>query len=143
MQFGTLVIEGGYRSGTSVTAKLTKDMNKKVFCVPSSLENSKGIIPNQLIRKGDILVTDGKDIISEYPELKLKQKNKNIEDLSIYVPKECIEIYKIIPESPIYIDEIYRKAKIDINELNYKLMILELQGYIQSLPGKNYVRKIY
>ena len=40
---GTLVIEAGYRSGTSVTARYTKNLNKPVFCVPSSLENYKRI----------------------------------------------------------------------------------------------------
>ena len=46
---GTLVIEAGYRSGTSVTARYTKNLNKPVFCVPSSLENSKGLGTNELI----------------------------------------------------------------------------------------------
>ena len=31
---GTLVIEGGYRSGTSVTANITKKQGKNVFCIP-------------------------------------------------------------------------------------------------------------
>ena len=39
---GTLVIEGGSRSGTSVTARFTQQAKKHVFCIPSSLENIKG-----------------------------------------------------------------------------------------------------
>ena len=40
---GTLVVEAGYRSGTRVTAKITKEQNKPVFCLPSRLENRKGV----------------------------------------------------------------------------------------------------
>ena len=48
---GTLVVEAGYRSGTSVTARFTQQDEKPVFCVPSSLENMKGILTNELIQK--------------------------------------------------------------------------------------------
>ena len=65
---GTLVVEGGYRSGTSVTAKITKKLGKNVFCIPSSLENSKGITPNRLIQEGAFLVTKPEEIIKKYPE---------------------------------------------------------------------------
>ncbi len=141
LAIGTLVIEGGYRSGTSVTARITKQNNKKVFCIPSSLENSKGFVPNELIKQGELLVTNVEDIIKEYPDLNLqKQEEKNVE-IEKNIPDECRKIYEIIKDKPIYIDEIIRKSSIKINEVNYQLMILELQGYIKSLPGKNYIRR--
>ena len=34
LSIGTLVVEGGYRSGTSVTARKTKELRKNVFCIP-------------------------------------------------------------------------------------------------------------
>ena len=52
LTIGTLVIEGGYRSGTSITANLAKKQGKNVFCIPSNLESSKGITPNKLIKEG-------------------------------------------------------------------------------------------
>ena len=73
LAIGTLVIEGGYRSGTSITANLSKKQGKNVFCIPSSLENSKGITPNRLIKEGAYLVTQVEDIICKYPELKLNK----------------------------------------------------------------------
>ena len=63
LSIGTLIIEGGYRSGTSVTAKLAKEQGKNVFCIPSSLENPEGITPNRLIKEGAFLVTEVEDII--------------------------------------------------------------------------------
>ena len=39
------------------------------------------------------------------------------------------------------IDEIINKTKLKVDEVNYQLMILELDGYIEQLPGKQYRRR--
>ena len=72
---GTLVVEGGARSGTSVTARFTEEQGKTVFCIPSSLENIKGKGTNELIQNGSKLVTNVKDILQYYPHIAF-QKNK-------------------------------------------------------------------
>ena len=155
LAIGTLVIEGGYRSGTSVTARLTKQQNKNVFCIPSSLENIKGIAPNKLIKEGAILVTEVEDIINKYPEInfkKVKRKNKikksvnntNFKDNKEYennnIKEEYKQIYNIL-EQKMHINDIAKKLKLDINEINYKLIMLELEDKIVSLPGNIYIRK--
>lgn len=136
LSIGTLVVEGGYRSGTSVTARLAKEQEKNVFCIPSSLENSKGITPNKLIQEGAFLVTNVENIIENYPELDLikveVQKEKNVEP-------EFKEIYDILSyDEPIHINEIAKKLNLSISEINAKLMMLELEEKIVSLPGNNY-----
>lgn len=146
LSIGILVIEGGYRSGTSVTANIAKKQGKNVFCIPSSLENKKGITPNKLIKEGAFLVTDVKDIINKYPELNLK-KREYIEEI-IKIKKEKIikeeykDVYKALDEKNItHINEIVKKLKLDINEISYKLTMLELEDKIVSLPGNNFKKK--
>lgn len=143
LAIGTLVIEGGHRSGTSVTANLTKEQGKKVFCIPSSLENSKGITPNKLIKEGAFLVTEVEDIIKEYPELNLnKQETKIIEIEDEPISNEYKAIYDVLDkENLININEIVKKSKLDIKEVSYKLMMLELEDKVVSLPGNNYRKK--
>lgn len=143
LAIGTLVIEGGYRSGTSVTANLTKEQGKKVFCIPSSLENPKGITPNKLIKEGAFLVTKVEDIIKEYPKLNLnKQEIKKIEIEEETISKEYKTIYNILGrEKVININEIVKNSKLDISEVSYKLMMLELEDKVVSLPGNNYKKK--
>lgn len=142
LAIGTLVIEGGYRSGTSVTARLTKEQGKKVFCIPSGLENPKGITPNKLIKEGAFLVTNVKDIINEYPDLNFKKKYiKKVrqEDL---IGEEYKMIYNVLDkEKEIHVNDIAKILKLNINEVNYKLMMLELDDKIVSLPGNNFRRK--
>lgn len=145
LAIGTLVIEGGFRSGTSVTAKLTQKQNKNVFCIPSSLENPKGITPNKLIKEGAILVTEVEDIINKYPEInfekvKRKTKKETKQHDNNLINDEYKEVYKIL-DKEMHINDISKKLNIDINEINYKLMMLELEDKVVSLPGNRFKRK--
>lgn len=138
ISIGTLVVEGGYRSGTGVTTKITKELGKNIFCIPSSLENTKGFTPNKLIQKGAFLITQVEDIIGKYPELNLEkiqvqqQKDKKIEP-------EFKKIYDVLSyDEPIHVNEIAKKLQLSISEVNSKLMMLELDEKVVSMPGNNY-----
>ena len=146
LAIGTLVIEGGFRSGTSVTANLTKEQGKSVFCVPSSLESRKGITPNRLIKEGAFLVTDVDDIMAQYSDLKLDERNINdvkyIDMDSCSVGEEYKVVYDVLDnEKSININEIAKLSKLDINEVSYKLMMLELEDKVVALPRNNFRRR--
>lgn len=140
LAIGTLVIEGGHRSGTSVTAEMTRKQEKQVFCIPSNLDSKKGITPNKLIKEGAFLVTKVNDITEKYPNIILEKRNQN--NKKIYKNEICDEykdVYNILDkDNLIHINEIAKKSKLNINEVNYKLMMLELDDKIVSLPGNNY-----
>lgn len=140
LAIGTLVIEGGFRSGASVTAKITKNQGKKVFCIPSDIESTKGITPNRLIKEGANLVTEVNDIIKKYPELKLEKRDISEKKANIkFISKEFKAIYDILDsKESMHINEIAKKVKLNIEDVSYKLMMLELDDKIVALPGNNY-----
>lgn len=138
---GTLVIEGGARSGTSVTAKYTIEDGKPVFCIPSSLDNIKGKTTNQLIQNGSVLVTDTKDILNHYENIQFHKKEIIKKDICLDIPIELRKIYKIISDIPQDANEIARKAGVSISEVNYKTMLLQLDDKIKEEAGKGFVRK--
>lgn len=145
ISIGVLVIEGVYRSGTSVTAKLAKAQDKKVFAVPHEIWDSHGVGPNTLIRKGAILATSAKDVIEEFPFLEYK-KLKN-DSINLFTKKEnnftkkqlknkeYETIYNLINDKPISINEIYMKSKENISKINNILFMLEVEGYIKKEAG--------
>ena len=83
---GSLVVEGGARSGTSVTAKYTKENGNPVFCIPSSLENIKGKGTNKLIQNGSYLVTDVEDILNNYPDINFLKTEIVPKDILFDIP---------------------------------------------------------
>ena len=72
---GVVMIEGKYRSGTTITAQYALNQNKKVFCLPHSISNSYWIGPNSIIQKGGILITKADDIIKEFQKDGIKFKD--------------------------------------------------------------------
>ena len=144
--FGVLVIEATHRSGTSVTAKLAKKQGKLVFAIPHSIEDSHGVGTNKLIKQGAKIVTQTKDIINEFPFLKYKeipkeQKQEKDEDIKIEnkKAKKCNEkykeIYELITDKPITVNEICKKLNKNISEINNILLMLELEENIKKVEG--------
>ena len=134
---GVLVIEAAYRSGTSITAGLAKEQGKKVFCIPSNLDRTKGIGTNNIIKEGANLITCTNDILEELNLEKIQENNER----KIIIPPEYINIYNAIESEATNINIICKKLKTDISQINASLMLMELEGYIKSLPG-NYYEKV-
>lgn len=142
ISMGTLVIEAAYRSGTSITAKLAKLQNKKVFCIPHSLgdKNSYGTI--RLIQNGAILVRNGDDIIKKlgldcdkkwgFNKLNSKKNHQEciIDDKSKKIV-ECIRANKNMDAEKISIE-----TGLDITIVNAVLTMLEIEEII-VYTGKN------
>ncbi len=138
ISLGILVIEAAYRSGTSVTAKLAIQQERKVFALPHELEDKHGIGTNQLIKKGAKMVTDTKDIIKEFPFLKYKKYLREIRKdnyKKICNNEAYKDIYEQITEVPISLNDIYRKTNKKITEINNILLMLELEGFIKKVAG--------
>lgn len=138
ISIGVLVVEAMYRSGTSVTAKIAKNQNRKVFVLPHEIGDSHGIGTNKLIRKGAILVTSTKELISEYEFLEYKKvkMTKEIEN------EKMVKLeFKDISENKVYeaikngfssIDEIAQNSKMQVQRVNQILFILEMKEYIKK-----------
>lgn len=137
---GTLVVEGGARSGTSVTAKITQKNEKPVFCIPSSLENIKGKGTNELIQNGANLVTNVEDILSYYKEIEFKKSIIKHTDILLDIPQNLRTVYKAISMIPQDVNQIADKTGLSISEVNYKIMLLQLDEKIVELPGQRFVR---
>lgn len=140
LALGILVVEAAYRSGTSVTAKLAKEQRRKVFALPHELDDIHGVGTNKLIQKGAKMVTSTKDIIKEFSFLEYKEPIKE-ERIQIQNSrkkcknKEYNDIYQLITENPISLNEIYQKSSKSISEVNNILLMLELDGYIEKVAG--------
>lgn len=152
---GILIIEAMHRSGTSVTARLAKEQERKVFVLPHEIDDKNGVGTNKLIREGAILVTSVKDIISEFSEMKYieiikenKIQKSKIENIvkgknkkeKVVTKKSCDneeyeEIYKFINEIPITSQELVLKTNKSINEIYNILFMLEMEEYIEKVEG--------
>lgn len=149
---GVLVVEGDYRSGTRNTAKIAKELDLPVFCIPSNLDSKKGYAPNLLLKNGGYVVTNEFDIIEKIKNVQCIQreiKTKFEYDIEEKFYKkfgkandEIIDykIYKYIGERPIDVDELMECTKMNIQDVNYEITMLTLEDKIIELPGKKYIK---
>lgn len=132
---GVLVVEAGHRSGSTITARFAKEEEKNVYAIPSNIDSSTGIGTNKLIREGAILITKPSQIIKDFNQ---KKTSKEVNSKQIKIPKEYKSIYHLLKETPMYINEISKKEKKSISELNGILTLMEIEGYITRLEQNKY-----
>ena len=159
---GVLVVESAYRSGASLTANIATSQGKPVFCIPRDI-NNKYIGNNILIKHGAFLVTDYTDILNtlglpynEAPSSESIHNNSVLEhtsnssesmvssgkivvdipDFVTNMPSGYKEVYLLLLQKELSINEICKATSKDISSVSSILTILELEGHIKSLPGK-------
>lgn len=142
-----LVIEARQKSGSTITGRMGLEEGKSVFCLPRDIGVAKGGGTNELIKRGAKLVTEPQDILKEFEieegkssEIKENDEKPQDELEEIIIPKEYIEVYQLISYTPQNIQYFARRSGLKIAEVTQKLIMMELQGYIRSMPGNYYVR---
>lgn len=142
LSIATLIIEAEYRSGTTITARYAKEQGKPVFCIPNSIENNKGVGTNEMLKNGALLATNINDILLKCNMSKTanEKEDKNLIEPKIKVSKKYKEIYEILGENPLNTNEISKKLKIPMKELNSKLLFMEIEGLVKRTTGNSYIR---
>ena len=134
LSMGVLLVEAKYGSGGAITAKLAIKQNKDLFCIPNRIDEKTGYNTNLLIKQGANLVTIPQDIVDFYIEEEPIENN-------LQIPKQYEEIYNLISQIPITINEIAKTTNKQIPEVSEALFMLEIEGLIKSIPGNKYIRK--
>lgn len=134
---GVLVVEATKnRSGSLVTARYAKEQNKKIYSIPGNINLTTSGGTNNLIKEGAKLVTCANEILVD---LNLIVNNIDEENKKSIEP-EYLEIYNAITYMPVSINIIAKKCNLNISQINQKLLMMELKGYVKSMPGNEYVR---
>ena len=153
---GVLVVEAKNRSGTSITAKFAKEQEKEIFCIPVGLDNKCGLGTNKLIQGGAKLVIHPYEIITntkikntknQIIEKEICEYKKRFEELekkeNINIKEEYRIVYEILGKNPININEICKRTNKEISEVSFILTMLELDGYVEELYGKEFKKIIF
>ncbi len=117
-----------------------------------SLDNSKSVGTNNLIKEFAKIATKPKDIIKNYEflhkvENKIQRVNKetsidefqkNNKENEMEEEEKCI--YKIITDNPVDINSIAKLSTLNAKDVMQKLTMLELQGKIKRTAGGRYIK---
>lgn len=141
MADATIVIETATKGGSIITANLANDYNRDVFAVPGKLTDIKSEGCNWLIaNKKAELYTSPQDFVRfmAWDTVK-KPKVGRQRQLFVELDENELKLVKILePHECLSIDELAATTDMPQGKIASLLLNLELQGIVESLPGKRY-----
>ncbi len=158
LTLGTLVIEAARQSGSLITARLATEQGREVFAVPGSIRNPAAQGCHWLIRQGAKLVENVNDIMEELtPQLRrfvdAAPAPDRQPDITASVPvspqtadrhsilnAEQKALLAYLDDEPIAVDSLVERTGLTVDVVSSMLLILELHGCIQVVPGGRYRR---
>ncbi len=141
LSLGTLVVEAAKRSGSLITARLAGEQGREVFAIPGSIHNAMSRGCHQLIRSGAKLVESADDIVAELGHWisHLSQPEADAETAAVEgLNDEQKDLLNIMGHDPVSIDSLVEGSGLTIDQLSSMLLILELEGRVEKLPGGQY-----
>jgi DNA processing protein len=149
LSLGTLVVEATRRSGSLITAQQAMDYGREVFAIPGSIHNPLARGCHWLIRQGAKLVEEAADILVELePQLRAEgialpsvaAAAESAETNPVLSDSSYQNLLKVMGFSPSPIREISSRAQLTTAEVSSMLLVLELEGLVEALPGGRYSR---
>jgi DNA processing protein len=140
LSLGVLVVEAGMRSGSLITARYAGEFGREVFAIPGSIHSTVSKGCHQLIRQGAKLVESSSDIIEELrPLASAVCSTSATEESTAGVPDhhdpDYAKLLCNMGHDAVDIQTLAAGCGLTTGELSSMLLILELEGKVQSLPG--------
>ncbi len=149
---GILVVEATTRSGSLITARMAAEQGRDVFAIPGSIHSALSKGCHQLIKQGAKLVESAEDVLEELrhyavlPHGSKAAKTSNSENkerrahvpLSLPTGVDVPPLLAAMGFDPVDVDTLAARSGLDAAELNAQLLNLELEGWIECLPGGIY-----
>ena len=147
LSLGTLVVEATRRSGSLITARLAADYGREVFAIPGSIHNPLARGCHFLIRGGAKLVEEAADVLVELaPQLKVdvatiaRGSEQSPSANAIDDDPEYRNLLNLLGFDPRSIADLAAGSGLTAAELSSMLLVLELEGLVEALPGGRYSR---
>ena len=141
LSLGCLVVEAAIRSGSLISARYAGEQGREVFAIPGSIHNPLARGCHHLIRQGAKLVETADDILDELKHLYQASSvaEPHQQSLPTEPADELDDVYQQLLTTIGYeatpIDLMITRSAFTSDEIASMLVILELNGHIESVPG--------
>lgn len=138
LSLGTLVVEAAVQSGSLITARMALESGREVFAIPGSIHSPQSRGCNHLIKQGAKLVDRAEDVLEEL-QLEREASQKHMPPAHADKADPVVEALGF---DPMTLDELVSRTGWSAQQLNTKLLELEIAGRVSRLPGQRFQRLI-
>jgi DNA processing protein len=141
---GVIVVEAAKRSGSLITAQMALDCGREVFAVPGQVDSCKSEGAHWLLQQGAKLVQRVEDIVVEldlHCSKSRTAKNAETQEDNLDVEPDALTLLSYIEPYPSARETLLVKSGFSPARVSELLLLLELDGLIEMLPGDK-LRKI-
>jgi len=140
---GVLVVEAAQRSGSLITARLALEEGREVFAIPGRVDSLKSSGTHRLLQEGAKLVGTIDDILEELHWRLSAPTEGSTAGPPSAAPSPPLSanearVIGLLDVYPKPIDTIITQSRLPAATVSEVLLLLELQGLIESLPGQQY-----
>jgi DNA processing protein len=128
---GVLVVEAAAGSGSLITAHEANEQGREVFALPGSIHSSLSKGCHKLIREGARLVETVDEVLEALRMSPLAGRRPDLQ----CVPDGCAGLLEQLGHGPIGFDALAAASGALAASLNSQLLVLELAGLVERLPG--------
>ncbi|MBI3550281.1 MAG: DNA-protecting protein DprA [Elusimicrobia bacterium] len=144
LSWATVVIEGGERSGSLITAHISAEQGRGVFAVPGRADSPMSQGPIRLLYAGAARVaTRLEDILEDVAPLRLAAKPRPAAETPRAPAASAREkrILELTGGEPAHLETLLRETGWGLQALSRVLLELELKGLIEEMPGQRYAKR--
>lgn len=139
----TVVVEAATRSGALITARLAVELGREVWAVPGSILSRTSSGTNALIRDGAVplvslegwsrSLVDG-EVAQGHPSIRREAEPRGDE--------VGLRVWRALDGEPRSLEALAASLDMGTRELLPVLTRLELEGWVQRMPGPGFVREV-
>ena len=130
---GCLVVEAAVSSGSLITARLAAEQGREVFAIPGSIHSPLAKGCHALIKQGAKLVESAQDVLEE-----LGLVASAAESATPLAEPQGLLTH--VGHDPCDLEALKQRSSMDTAAIIAALTALELDGFIESLPGGRWQR---
>lgn len=136
LSHAVVVVEAARKSGSLITVQYALEEGREVFAVPGQIDSVKSRGTHWLLQQGASLIVSAEDIIDHLnlvvePKAEIQEESYNTTELQ----EDSLSLLAVIEPYPMPRDLILRLSGLGSARLSELLLLLELEGLVELVPG--------